>query len=88
MRWSSVPLFQAARQPKLPTEMRKANVAMQRLQSGHEDFCNAPVQPLPDQHRRSQVANQNGRQFPKSLTEQREAFVRWYGRVGCGSGAM
>ena len=55
--------------------MCKAIVPVQRLQPGHDDFYNPPVQPLPDQHRWSQIPNQNGRRFPESLTEHGEAFV-------------
>src|SRR5439155_14394520 len=55
--------------------MGKAIVPVQRLQPGHDDFYNPPVQPLPDQHRWSQIPNQNGRRFPESLTEHGEAFV-------------
>ena len=47
--------------------MRKAFVTVKWLQSGHDDFYNPPVQPLPDKHRWSQVANQNGMLFYKPL---------------------
>src|SRR5439155_24672414 len=59
------PLFQPPGQPKPPIEMCEAIVPVQRLQPGHDDFYNPPVQALLDQHRWHQIASQNGRRIPK-----------------------
>src|SRR2546429_4382674 len=68
--------------------MCKAILPVQRLQPGRGDFYNPPVQPFPDQHRWSQISNQNGRRFPESLTEHGEAFVRRRGPFRGGAGAI
>ena len=68
--------------------MCKAIVPVQRLQPGHDGFYNSPVQPFPGQHRWSQIANQNGRRFPKSITQDGQAFVRRCGPFRGGAGAI
>lgn len=67
--------------------MRKAFVSMQRLQPWHDDFYHSPVQPLPRQHWRRQVSDQNG-MLLESLTQDREAFIQGCGFFGRRTGAI